>query len=145
VLISFQTADHEPQGTFVALHRHPLRGDTAVALLVALYGALVIYGVPVQVGAITSTATASRALAALHWIALYLLGVTVACAGYRLSPYHPLASFPGPVAYKLTSATLAHAVYTGRRHLIIADLHDKYGKFVRVGEPRFRRLSCGRC
>ncbi|KAF8173014.1 cytochrome P450, partial [Mycena galopus ATCC 62051] len=52
---------------------------------------------------------------------------------YRLSPFHPLAKFPGPLLPKATSLWFAYLVYTGKRHVKLAQLHDKYGVFVRTG------------
>ncbi|KAF7336095.1 Cytochrome P450 [Mycena venus] len=50
-----------------------------------------------------------------------------------LSPFHPLAKFPGPLLSRITKFWLAYVVYTGKRHLEIAKLHDQYGTFVRTG------------
>ncbi|KAJ7102695.1 cytochrome P450 [Mycena epipterygia] len=54
-------------------------------------------------------------------------------ATYRLSPLHPLARFPGPLLSRITKFRLAYMVYTGKRHLEIAKLHEQYGVFVRTG------------
>jgi hypothetical protein len=59
-----------------------------------------------------------------------LVAVTIA---YRLSPLHPLWGFPGPIANRLTALKLAHMVWGGKRYLVIKELHQKYGKFVRTG------------
>ncbi|KAJ6497914.1 cytochrome P450 [Mycena vulgaris] len=67
-----------------------------------------------------------------EWIACSLTPLAVAVA-YRLSPLHPLAEFPGPLINRITSFRLAYIVYTGKRHLEIAKLHDQYGVFVRTG------------
>ncbi|KAJ7814739.1 cytochrome P450 [Mycena olivaceomarginata] len=67
-----------------------------------------------------------------QWLILSLtpLAITVA---YRLSPFHPLAKIPGPLLPKATSLWFAYVVYTGKRHVKLAQLHDKYGVFVRTG------------
>jgi len=59
------------------------------------------------------------------------MGTSVAV--YRLSPLHPLAKFPGPISYKVSSLRLAQVVLSGRRHTTIQDLHNRYGPFVRIG------------
>lgn len=76
-------------------------------------------------------------LHALAYAAL-LLAVHFACvvaitALYRISPLHPLYSFPGPLLSKITSIKEAQLVLTGKRHFILVDLHQKYGPFVRIG------------
>ncbi|KAK6988895.1 cytochrome P450 [Favolaschia claudopus] len=68
----------------------------------------------------------------LCWIA-YSLVPPIAVVLYRLSPFHPLAGFPGPLLSRMTNLRLAYVVSTGKRHLDIAKLHDKYGVIVRTG------------
>ena len=53
---------------------------------------------------------------------------------YRLSPFHPLAKYPGPVACKLSKFWMAYIARQGVQHLYIQSLHDKYGDVVRIGE-----------
>ncbi|KAF8510473.1 cytochrome P450 [Hysterangium stoloniferum] len=62
-----------------------------------------------------------------------LLAIGVSVTLYRLSPSHPLAKFPGPITYKVSSLRLAQVVLSGRRHTTIQDLHNRYGPFVRIG------------
>lgn len=38
-----------------------------------------------------------------------------------------------PILNRITSLKLAHMVWTGKRYLVIKDMHNKYGKFVRTG------------
>ncbi|KAJ7102698.1 cytochrome P450 [Mycena epipterygia] len=52
---------------------------------------------------------------------------------YRLSPFHPLYSFPGPLSYRISNLRMARLVMSGSRHTTIQRLHSKYGKFVRIG------------
>ncbi|KAJ7748813.1 cytochrome P450 [Mycena maculata] len=72
------------------------------------------------------------ARATLLWLALSLVPLALIVA-YRVSPFHPLAQFPGPLLNKMTQIRLAYIVYTGKRHLEIARLHDEYGIVVRTG------------
>ncbi|KAG8219853.1 cytochrome P450 [Butyriboletus roseoflavus] len=52
---------------------------------------------------------------------------------YRLSPFHPLAKYPGPIACKI-SQLCAVAVYSrGKAHHYRKLLHDRYGPIVRIG------------
>ncbi|OCH88354.1 cytochrome P450 [Obba rivulosa] len=59
--------------------------------------------------------------------------VALATVLYRISPLHPLARFPGPFMWKVTSLKLAQMVWSGKRHIVIIDMHKKYGTVVRTG------------
>lgn len=77
--------------------------------------------------AISSFVVVTRALF-LHSISLVLAAVA-----YRISPLHPLYRFSGPFRNRITSLELARIVASGRRYRILAEMHHKYGIFVRVG------------
>lgn len=59
-----------------------------------------------------------------------LAAVTIA---YRLSPWHPLAQYPGPALWRVSSLYLSCISLTGRRHHILDRLHEQYGPFLRIG------------
>jgi hypothetical protein len=67
-----------------------------------------------------------------QWLA-WSLSALALIATYRLSPFHPLAEYPGPVLGRITKLRWAYVVFTGKRHFETAKLHDKYGVFVRTG------------
>ncbi|EJD00230.1 high nitrogen upregulated cytochrome P450 monooxygenase 2 [Fomitiporia mediterranea MF3/22] len=52
---------------------------------------------------------------------------------YRLSPFHPLASYPGPLLPRISRFYLVWVATSGKQHLWYQDLHEQYGSFVRVG------------
>lgn len=52
---------------------------------------------------------------------------------YRLSPWHPLARYPGPVVARLTKFWFAFLSLRGKQYLYYQQLHDRYGDVVRVG------------
>ncbi|GJE94463.1 cytochrome P450 [Phanerochaete sordida] len=52
---------------------------------------------------------------------------------YRISPLHPLARYPGPLAAKLSKFYLANLIVKGRAHENIRALHRDYGDVVRIG------------
>jgi len=75
---------------------------------------------------------------------------------YRLSPFHPLARYPGPALAKVSNlwfvrinkSTLkcsmliihlfkARLGWQGKQHVHYRDLHKKYGDVVRVGTSSF--------
>ena len=75
---------------------------------------------------------------------------------YRLSPFHPLARYPGPVQAKISKLwfvsncggapgrprlilclSKARLGWQGKQHVHYRDLHKKYGDVVRVGTLSF--------
>ncbi|KAF9261542.1 high nitrogen upregulated cytochrome P450 monooxygenase 2 [Marasmius fiardii PR-910] len=52
---------------------------------------------------------------------------------YRLSPWHPLAAYPGPLICKLTKLKGAAVGRSGKQYLYYQELHRKYGDVVRIG------------
>jgi hypothetical protein len=53
---------------------------------------------------------------------------------YRVSPWHPLAKYPGPLLCKLTKFYLAYLCLDGKQYLYYDELHRKYGDVVRIGQ-----------
>lgn len=53
---------------------------------------------------------------------------------YRISPFHPLARYPGPFWAKVTKLWGAYSMLTGKNHETLRRLHEKYGMTVRIGE-----------
>lgn len=53
---------------------------------------------------------------------------------YRISPFHPLARYPGPFGCKITKFWMACIGYAGRQHIYIKGLHERYGDVVRIGQ-----------
>lgn len=76
----------------------------------------------------------SLVLAAPLTFAAYYGLVLAYVAAYRLSPFHPLARYPGPAINKLSKLTMAWKLYRGKQHLYYKEMHDRYGDIVRVGE-----------
>lgn len=60
-----------------------------------------------------------------------ILGLSISI--YRLSPWHPLAQYPGPTINKLTKWWGVWECYSGDHHLAVQRLHQKHGSIVRVG------------
>lgn len=65
------------------------------------------------------------------------LGVSICL--YRISPLHPLASYPGPLPAKLTRWWWTRHALNGHQHELSQQLHEKYGDIVRIGESTCRR------
>ncbi|KAL0954501.1 hypothetical protein HGRIS_003468 [Hohenbuehelia grisea] len=65
--------------------------------------------------------------------AVYISTILLSISTYRLSPFHPLAQYPGPVICKLTKLWPAYISWTGKQHLYYDSLHRTYGDVVRIG------------
>ena len=63
----------------------------------------------------------------------YGSAVTSFALMYRLSPFHPLAKYPGPAIAKTSKLWAAHLCAKGDLHRYYKSLHDRYGDVVRVG------------
>lgn len=71
--------------------------------------------------------------------AVYLGALAASVAAYRLSPFHPLAKYPGPAILKVTKLYTVWIAWKGKNHLYTKSLHDKYGPVIRIGKRH--RLS----
>lgn len=115
------------QAAWIYLHKHTVRGDHALSFYTACTGSIYLLlrrWSDLQDSPLKTTAS----FASIHVLILFL--VTIA---YRISPWHPLASYPGPFLARIGSIWLAYVSFTGRRHLILDRLHETYGRFVRIG------------
>lgn len=63
----------------------------------------------------------------------YVLALLTSIAAYRLSPWHPLSSVPGPLIGKVSKVWMAYIAWTGKGHEYYALLHERYGTVVRIG------------
>ncbi|KAH9990641.1 high nitrogen upregulated cytochrome P450 monooxygenase 2 [Russula compacta] len=75
----------------------------------------------------------SRIFAFALSLVIYNALILVYTAVYRLSPWHPLASYPGPTLGKLSKWHSAAICANGKQHLYYFGLHDRYGDYVRIG------------
>ena len=71
--------------------------------------------------------------AAVKVFGLFWSTLVTSILAYRLSPWHPLAKYPGPLLCKLTKFHLAYFSLGGKQYLYYYELHRKYGHVVRVG------------
>lgn len=63
----------------------------------------------------------------------YHIALSASIVLYRLSPFHPLAQYPGPLLFKITKLSGVWASYTGHQHYLLRDMHQQYGPVVRIG------------
>ncbi|KAI0636113.1 cytochrome P450 [Trametes polyzona] len=113
--------------SWVYLNRRTVRGDYAFlfysAACAALYAALRVFPI----------ASAGAGLSAFYLASVYFATLASVTVAYRLGPWHPLAGYPGPVLWRISSVYLTYISFMGRRHLILDRLHAKYGPFLRIG------------
>ncbi|KAI0795685.1 cytochrome P450 [Abortiporus biennis] len=72
-------------------------------------------------------------LATILTYLIYHTTILTCVVSYRLSPYHPLATYPGPLLAKISQLWFTYHGYSGRQHLVIQALHNKLGDVVRIG------------
>lgn len=63
----------------------------------------------------------------------HILILILSTVAYRLSPFHPLWRFPGPLLSTVTNLWRAHLVWKGKRYAVVKSLHEHYGPIVRTG------------
>ncbi|KAL0948343.1 hypothetical protein HGRIS_010929 [Hohenbuehelia grisea] len=63
----------------------------------------------------------------------FIVSLVLSVIVYRLSPFHPLAKYPGPIVHKVTKLWGVYLTWSGQQHLEHKRLHDQYGPFVRTG------------
>ncbi|KAJ3734896.1 cytochrome P450 [Lentinula guzmanii] len=64
---------------------------------------------------------------------VYYTTLIFCTTAYRLSWWHPLAAYPGPLACKLSKLYMAYISQKEKQHLYLYNLHQKYGDIVRIG------------
>ncbi|EJD02378.1 high nitrogen upregulated cytochrome P450 monooxygenase 2 [Fomitiporia mediterranea MF3/22] len=75
----------------------------------------------------------SNFLAALVSYSCFYVTLVSSIILYRISPFHPLAKFPGPLSLKISKFVTMYHSLGGKQHLYFKKLHDKFGHVVRVG------------
>ncbi|PPQ68715.1 hypothetical protein CVT26_003621, partial [Gymnopilus dilepis] len=88
--------------------------------------------------------TAASFLFDLPWIySIFYITLATSICVYRLSPFHPLASYPGPLILRVTKLWLAWVAYKGKTHLYFKELHEKYGPTIRIGPNELSTVEKG--
>jgi cytochrome P450 len=81
-----------------------------------------------------SKLTSIVSLTGIGWLVALWITYRIAIAIYNISPFHPLARFPGP---KIAAASYLYEAYydwwlVGRYGKVIARMHEQYGPIVRI-------------
>ncbi|KAJ7351519.1 cytochrome P450, partial [Mycena albidolilacea] len=76
------------------------------------------------------------------WSYIVFVGsLSLSISAYRLSPFHPLAQYPGPAIGKVTKLWGLWKASKGYKYLYFKELHDTYGAYVRTGKSSPNELS----
>ncbi|KAH6915698.1 cytochrome P450 [Coprinopsis sp. MPI-PUGE-AT-0042] len=119
--------------TAIALHlyfkKHEPSPMRVLATMLGHFGVMTTVRVKVDGAswgsAVLGAFTATLALA-------FWLGASI--TAYRLSPWHPLAKFPGPALARVSKWFMVHRILVkGGRHTMLRELHEKHGPYVRIG------------
>ncbi|KAH9938835.1 high nitrogen upregulated cytochrome P450 monooxygenase 2 [Epithele typhae] len=101
-----------------------------------LVHAFLLLGPPAIIaGYLTSASISTSTFANAFQVACatYLGTLSLSVVAYRLSPWHPLARYPGPFLWRVSMLFPALESTTGGRAKSIRALHAKYGDVIRVG------------
>ncbi|EIN09211.1 cytochrome P450 [Punctularia strigosozonata HHB-11173 SS5] len=66
-------------------------------------------------------------------VVLHLASLVISTVAYRVSPFHPLAKYPGPWRCKVTRLWALKIANGGNQHRYYHALHEKFGPVVRSG------------
>lgn len=92
----------------------------------------VVLLVPLAISFALAQFTLSMAQFALT-MAIYLCSLSLSITVYRLSPFHPLAKYPGPVLARISRLWAVYSVIRGKQHMDSHELFLRYGDVVRTG------------
>lgn len=94
---------------------------------------LLLFGVPSIATYLLSFSYGSFTKAFLLSFGVFFSTLITSIISYRVSPFHPLAKYPGPLLAKITKIQGMRMMATGKNHLYYKELHAQYGPYVRVG------------
>lgn len=66
-------------------------------------------------------------------LGIFYVSLITSIVIYRLSPWHPLARYPGPLLCRISKLYWAILTQNGRQYEMLGELHKKYGDIVRIG------------
>ena len=88
---------------------------------------------PGLISAVFSSPLSSLCAVYVSILVLHLWTVVLSVLTYRVSPFHPLARYPGPVFLRLSKLAFGILSLDGQSHKYLKSLHDQYGDVVRIG------------
>jgi hypothetical protein len=94
---------------------------------------MLLVGVPTSMHLLFCSSLERTRLDFLRSLVFFHVSLIGSILVYRLSPWHPLSQYPGPLVYKVSKVCWALSTWHGQQHKIRAELHEKYGDVVRIG------------
>ncbi len=94
---------------------------------------MLLISLPILAGFVLLSSTMPPLYAACISIAVFLSAMLASVATYRISPFHRLAQYPGPFGCRVTKFWMACVGFTGKQHVYLQSLHERYGDVVRIG------------
>ncbi|TDL19581.1 high nitrogen upregulated cytochrome P450 monooxygenase 2 [Rickenella mellea] len=73
----------------------------------------------------------------------YYTALLLSVGIYRVSPFHPLSRYPGPLPAKLSKFWSVWIASTGKQHEYFKRLHEKFGPCVRISPNELSFLDAG--
>ncbi|KZV90697.1 cytochrome P450 [Exidia glandulosa HHB12029] len=64
---------------------------------------------------------------------IYIVTLCSSTVAYRLSPFHQLSRYPGPLLARISSWWMVWNALDGKQHIRFRKLHEVYGEIVRTG------------
>ncbi|KAF8843964.1 cytochrome P450 [Paxillus ammoniavirescens] len=92
-----------------------------------------IFVIPLPSALLLTNDSSSVVRAFLTAYTLFLATLFASIVVYRLSPFHPLAKYPGPTLCKVSQFWAVLVASRGKTHLYRKKLHGRYGSIVRIG------------
>jgi hypothetical protein len=111
------------QISHIICHRVPPASLTSIAA--------VLFGPPIALSYFT--ANTPSVIIFVQNLVLYLLFLGTSITLYRLSPFHPLAKYPGPVLARVSRLWATYTAIQGHQHIVSHELFELYGDVVRTG------------
>ncbi|KAG2128155.1 cytochrome P450 [Suillus cothurnatus] len=109
---------------FVFKRHEPTSPLSHLGLLVVVPAILTTFFLP-------NASTITHAFSCVYL--LYYSTVLVSVTVYRLSPWHPLARYPGPIPCRISKFWMVWVSRDGKQHIYYSRLHQTYGDVVRIG------------
>ena len=101
---------------------------------------LLCFVVPALLSIPISSHVPRTSAAVLFAFVTYWSALTSFTLAYRLSPFHPLAKYPGPTVAKASKLWGSYHSTTGNVHRYYKSLHERFGDVVRIGKYHRRMV-----
>ncbi|KAF8512371.1 cytochrome P450 [Hysterangium stoloniferum] len=88
---------------------------------------------PICLGLLFQDAYGSLLKAVVISYSVFTTSLATSVVLYRISPFHPLAQYPGPLLCKITRLWSAYLSWSGKQHVYSMYLRRRYGQHVRTG------------